>query len=88
MNIAMTVLQNDKQTNRMTFDRSESLKSQLQSLGFALRYFNLESDTERMAVLMRRLELRYKTDNELDNDCVQFLNEHAGTMKRFDAETL
>lgn len=81
-------MKTDKQFKPMTFDRSESLKSKLQSLGFALRYFNLTSDIEQMSELMRRLELRYKTDAALDDDCVQFLNTHKKTMKRFDAETL
>ena len=72
----------------MTFDRKESLKSKLQSLGFALRYFNLTSDIEQMSVLMNRLELRYLTDEQLDDDCTLFLNAHTETMKLFDAETL
>lgn len=72
----------------MTFDRKESLKLQLQSLGFALRYFDLTSDIEKMSVLMSRLELRYKTDAALENDCVYFLNAHTDTIKRFDSETL
>lgn len=72
----------------MTFDRKEHLKSKLQSLGFALRYFDLTLDIEKISMLMSRLELRYKTDDALDDDCVRFLNAHKETMKRFDAETL
>lgn len=79
---------NDNQTRHMTFDRAELLKSKLQSLGFALRYFDLTTDLEKMSALMCRLELRYKTDSTLDDDCVRFLNAHTETMKRFDVETL
>lgn len=79
---------NDNQPNNMTFDRKELLKSKLQSLGFALRYFNLTHDIETMMNLLQRLNLLYQTDSTLDDDCVRFLNAHTETMKRFDDETL
>lgn len=72
----------------MTFERIEYLKSKLQSLGFALRYFDLTSDIEKMTNLLQQLDLSTESNSALDDDCVRFLNAHAETMKRFDAETL
>lgn len=63
---------NDNQPGYMTLDRKESLKSKLQSLGFALRYFNLTRDIETMMDLLQRLNLSYQTDSTLDDDCVRF----------------
>ena len=74
----------------MTFEEMQNLLGQLISLECALGHYKLFDEIRKGADLQNKLIIYYcKGDGALiENECKSFLSKHAGTIQRFDKETL
>jgi hypothetical protein len=72
----------------MTFERMEDLKGQFISLECAFDYYKMNNERDTLNKLMSRLVMDFDTDNNIEMECVKFLDSHEKTLKKFNAEIL
>jgi hypothetical protein len=72
----------------MTFERMEDLKGQFISLECAFDYYKMDNERDTLNKLMPRLVMDFDVDKNIESECVKFIDSHAKTLKKFNAETL